>query len=63
MTVRFFGGWEFKSADARLPEWKGRKFTLQVAAEDCTGCGICFYTCPEPGALTVSKIQREKAVA
>jgi NAD-dependent dihydropyrimidine dehydrogenase PreA subunit len=21
--------------------------------EGCTGCGICFYCCPEPGALTV----------
>jgi NAD-dependent dihydropyrimidine dehydrogenase PreA subunit len=19
----------------------------------CIGCGICFYACPEPGALTV----------
>ena len=36
----------FKSHDARLPEWKGMKFTLQVAAEDCTGCGICVDVCP-----------------
>jgi len=21
----------------------------------CTGCGVCFYACPEPGALTVFK--------
>ena len=21
--------------------------------EGCTGCAICFYTCPEPGAITV----------
>jgi len=21
--------------------------------QDCTGCGICFYCCPEPGAITV----------
>jgi NAD-dependent dihydropyrimidine dehydrogenase PreA subunit len=21
--------------------------------EACTGCGICFYACPEPGAITV----------
>jgi NAD-dependent dihydropyrimidine dehydrogenase PreA subunit len=21
--------------------------------EGCTGCGICFYNCPEPGAITV----------
>ncbi len=37
---------EFKSADARLPEWKGRKFTIQVAPEDCTGCGVCVDVCP-----------------
>ncbi len=36
----------FKSTASRLPEWKGLKFTLQVAAEDCTGCGICVEVCP-----------------
>jgi pyruvate-ferredoxin/flavodoxin oxidoreductase len=36
----------FKSHDARLPEWKGMKFTLQVAVEDCTGCGLCVEVCP-----------------
>jgi pyruvate-ferredoxin/flavodoxin oxidoreductase len=36
----------FKSTDSRLPEFKGMKFTLQVAAEDCTGCGICVDVCP-----------------
>ncbi len=36
----------FKSSDARLPEWKGQRFTLQVAVEDCTGCGICVDVCP-----------------
>ena len=36
----------FRSHDARLPEWKGLKYTLQVAAEDCTGCGICVDVCP-----------------
>jgi len=28
----------FKSVDSRVPDFKGFKFTLQVAAEDCTGC-------------------------
>ena len=37
---------EFKSAEARLPEWKGRKFTIQVSTEDCTGCGVCVDVCP-----------------
>ena len=22
----------------------------------CIACGICFYTCPEPGAISVYKI-------
>jgi pyruvate-ferredoxin/flavodoxin oxidoreductase len=36
----------FKSADARGKEMKGLKFTLQVAPEDCTGCGSCVNECP-----------------
>ncbi len=36
----------FKSTAARLPEWKGLKFTLQVAPEDCTGCSLCVEICP-----------------
>jgi len=38
----------FKSADARDPEWKktAMKFTIQIAAEDCTGCGLCVDVCP-----------------
>jgi NAD-dependent dihydropyrimidine dehydrogenase PreA subunit len=26
----------------------------------CTGCGACYYVCPEPGAITVYKRVREK---
>ena len=36
----------FKSTDARSPEWKGLKWTLQVAPEDCTGCCLCVEVCP-----------------
>jgi len=36
----------FKSCDSRVPEFKGLKFSLQVAAEDCTGCNICVEVCP-----------------
>ena len=36
----------FKSADARAKEFKGLKYTLQVAAEDCTGCRLCVSVCP-----------------
>jgi len=36
----------FKHIDSRVPEWKGLQFTLQVAAEDCTGCALCVEACP-----------------
>ena len=36
----------FKSADAKGPQVKGMKFTVQVAPEDCTGCGLCVNACP-----------------
>jgi pyruvate-ferredoxin/flavodoxin oxidoreductase len=36
----------FKSTDARDKEWKGLKYTIQVAPEDCTGCAICVDVCP-----------------
>jgi pyruvate-ferredoxin/flavodoxin oxidoreductase len=36
----------FKSRDARGKEFEGKKFTVQVSPEDCTGCGLCVQTCP-----------------
>ncbi|MGB7130776.1 MAG: 4Fe-4S dicluster domain-containing protein, partial [Candidatus Sulfotelmatobacter sp.] len=36
----------FKSTEARDKEWQGLKYSLQVAPEDCTGCGICVEICP-----------------
>jgi pyruvate-ferredoxin/flavodoxin oxidoreductase len=36
----------FKSTESRLPDFKGMKFSLQVAAEDCTGCALCVDVCP-----------------
>jgi len=36
----------YKSADAKGPQFKGKKFTVQVAPEDCTGCGVCVWNCP-----------------
>jgi pyruvate-ferredoxin/flavodoxin oxidoreductase len=36
----------FKSVASRVPEFKGLTFTLQVAAEDCTGCALCVDVCP-----------------
>jgi len=36
----------FKSIDFKGNEFKGMKYTIQVAPEDCTGCGICVQVCP-----------------
>ncbi len=36
----------FKSMDYKGTEYKGMKYTVQVAPEDCTGCGICVDICP-----------------
>ncbi|MCG2661629.1 MAG: pyruvate:ferredoxin (flavodoxin) oxidoreductase [Kiritimatiellae bacterium] len=36
----------FKSAEAKGKEYAGMKFTVQVAPEDCTGCGVCVQNCP-----------------
>jgi pyruvate-ferredoxin/flavodoxin oxidoreductase len=36
----------FKSTDAKFREFPGTKFTLQIAPEDCTGCGLCIEACP-----------------
>ncbi|WP_420236482.1 4Fe-4S dicluster domain-containing protein [Telmatobacter bradus] len=30
--------------------------TAQYAGAGCTACGICFMVCPEPGAITVFKL-------
>ncbi|MBL7074760.1 pyruvate:ferredoxin (flavodoxin) oxidoreductase [candidate division KSB1 bacterium] len=36
----------FRSADYRAKDFKGMKYTLQVAPEDCTGCELCVEVCP-----------------
>ncbi len=36
----------FKYTDARWRELAGKKYTLQVAVEDCTGCALCVEVCP-----------------
>ena len=36
----------FKSTEYRGSEYKGMKYSIQVAPEDCTGCGICVEICP-----------------
>ncbi len=32
--------------DYNAPDLRGMKYALQVAPEDCTGCGICVAVCP-----------------
>jgi len=36
----------FLTAKARWKEFGDRLYTLQVAAEDCTGCALCVAVCP-----------------
>ena len=36
----------FRSAEYKAKEFKGLKFTIQVAPEDCTGCRLCVSVCP-----------------
>jgi pyruvate-ferredoxin/flavodoxin oxidoreductase len=36
----------FKAVEARGNDFKGLKCTVQVAPEDCTGCGACVANCP-----------------
>nr|MCU0566454.1 pyruvate:ferredoxin (flavodoxin) oxidoreductase [Oculatellaceae cyanobacterium Prado106] len=36
----------FKSISAKDKDFAGQQFTIQVAPEDCTGCGICVEICP-----------------
>jgi pyruvate:ferredoxin (flavodoxin) oxidoreductase, homodimeric len=36
----------FRSADFRSKDHPGRRYVLQVAPEDCTGCSLCVQVCP-----------------
>jgi pyruvate-ferredoxin/flavodoxin oxidoreductase len=36
----------FKAMDFKGGEFKGMKYTIQVAPEDCTGCTLCAVVCP-----------------
>ncbi len=37
-------GWQ--AVEARWKEFPDMKYTLSVAPEDCTGCGLCVEVCP-----------------
>ena len=34
-------------------------YAVSYKGSGCTGCGICFYVCPEPGAITVLVKKKE----
>jgi pyruvate-ferredoxin/flavodoxin oxidoreductase len=36
----------FQSCDYKAAEFKGWKYTIQLAAQDCTGCNLCAVVCP-----------------
>ena len=36
----------FQSSTWKAGELKGERYTIQVAPEDCTGCGLCVEVCP-----------------
>jgi pyruvate-ferredoxin/flavodoxin oxidoreductase len=36
----------FESMPYKAADFRGLLYTLQVAAEDCTGCGLCVAVCP-----------------
>jgi len=48
----------FKSADT-IPAVEGKKHTLQVSVEDCTGCGLCIEVCPMKGKTDPIKMEHQ----
>ncbi len=36
----------FKYMETKDKAWKGEVYSVQVAPEDCTGCGVCVEVCP-----------------
>ncbi|MEB3265538.1 MAG: 4Fe-4S dicluster domain-containing protein, partial [Cyanobacteriota bacterium] len=58
----------FRQAPARDPAFAGQAFTIQVAGDDCTGCGLCVDVCPAADrhdharrALTMEPQRAERA--
>ncbi|MGC2203148.1 MAG: 2-oxoacid:acceptor oxidoreductase family protein, partial [Stellaceae bacterium] len=53
----------FPSAQVNERGHPDKRFTLQIAVEDCTGCGICIDHCPahdplEPGVKAINLSER-----
>lgn len=36
----------YQAVDFKAADFKGWKYTIQVAPEDCTGCNLCVVVCP-----------------
>jgi len=45
----------WKSADAKWKAFADKKFTLQIAPDDCTGCSLCVQNCPAKNKEEPSK--------
>ncbi len=45
----------FKHLDAKFKELPNMAFTIQVAPEDCTGCGLCVEVCPAKDKTQVGR--------
>ena len=52
----------FKSADSKGKEFEGMKWTVQIAPEDCTGCGNCVMVCPAQEKDAEKKPTGRKAI-
>ena len=45
----------FKSIEWKSKDEPGLKYTVQIAVEDCTGCGLCVDVCPKKSKENVAK--------
>ncbi len=45
----------FKHIPAKWRELPGKRYTIQVAVEDCTGCRLCVEVCPAKDKSNVSR--------
>jgi pyruvate-ferredoxin/flavodoxin oxidoreductase len=45
----------FQVWDSKFREFPDRKYTLQVAVEDCTGCQLCVEVCPAKNKTAVGR--------